>query len=178
MRIPRRAFAWAVPLLAATCAATSCGYHAAGKADLVPKTVHTIAIPSFANTTTRYRLTGWLPEAITREFISRTRYRIVPDPNEADAVLNGAVTNFTSFPTVFDPATGRASAVEVHVYMRVELVERATGKMIFSRPAFEVRERYQISTDPTAFFEESDAALERLARQTARQVVSAVLENF
>ena len=119
-----------------------------------------------------------LAEATTREFISRTRYRIVADPNQADAVLNGTVTNFTSFPTVFDPSTGRASAVEVHVYMRVDLVERATGKTIFSRPNFEVRERYQISVDPSAFFEESDTALDRLSKQTARQVVSAILENF
>ena len=54
----------------------------------------------------------------------------------------------------------------------------ATGKTIFSRPNFEVRERYQISVDPSAFFEESDTALDRLSKQTARQVVSAILENF
>ena len=58
--------------------------------DLIPKTVHTIAIPAFTNPTTRYKLTDQLPEAIAREFISRTRYRIVSDPNPADAVLKGA----------------------------------------------------------------------------------------
>jgi len=173
-----RASAIALPMVVAMLGAVSCGYHTAGKADLVPKTIHTIAIPAFANTTTRYKLTGWLPEAISRELISRTRYRVVPDVNAADAVLNGSVTNFTSFPMVFDPATGRASAVELHVYMQVNLVERATGKTIFTRPNFEVRERYQISVDPSAFFEESDTALDRLSRQTARQVVSAILENF
>jgi hypothetical protein len=169
-----QALAFAVPLVSAV----SCGYHAAGKADLVPKTIHTIAIPAFINTTTRYKLTGWLPEAVSREFISRTRYRVVPDVSAADAVLQGSVLNFTSFPTVYDPATGRASAVEVHVYLKVTLTERATGKTIFTRPNFEVRERYQISTDPGAFFEESDTALDRLSKQTARQVVSAILENF
>ena len=51
-----------------------------GTRDLVPKTVHTIAIPAFTNETTRYKLTDQLPEAIAREFISRTRYRIVTDP--------------------------------------------------------------------------------------------------
>lgn len=160
-----------------TCA-VSCGYHTAGKADLVPKTIHTIAIPAFANTTTRYKLTGQLPEAMAREFISHTRYRVVPDVNTADAVLQGSVLNLTSFPTVFDPATGRASAVEVHVYLQVSLIDRATGKTIFTRPNFEVRDRYQISTNASAFFEESDVALDRLSRQTARQVVSAILENF
>lgn len=156
----------------------SCGYHTGGHADLVPKAIHTIAVPAFANLTARYKLTDQLPEAIAREFISRTRYRIVPDSSTADAVLSGTVLGYTSFPTVFDPTTGRASAVEVHVTLRVSLVERATGKTLYSRPNFEVRERYQISIDPTAFFEESDSALARASQQTARQVVSSILENF
>ena len=158
--------------------ATACGYHVAGRADLVPKNIQTIAIPAFSNVTTRYKLTDRLPEAISREFISRTRYRIVSDPDQADAVLRGAVLSYSSFPTIFDPATGRASGVQLQVTLRVSLVDRASGKVLFNRPNIEVRERYQISTDPTIFFEESDAALDRASQQTARQVVSSILENF
>jgi len=168
-----RAVAGCVILLA-----TSCGYHTAGHADLVPKTVHTIAIPAFTNQTTRYKLTDQLPEAIAREFIARTRYRVVSDPDTADAVLTGSVLTNTSFPTVIDPTTNRASTVEVHVTMRLNLVERATGKTLYTRPNFEMRERYQISLDPAAFFEESDAALARASQQTAQQVVSSILDNF
>jgi hypothetical protein len=167
-----------VPVLCAVLFTSSCGYHTGGRAELMPKTIHTIAIPAFGNVTTRYKLTDQLSEALAREFISRTRYRIVSDPGSADAVLEGAVLGYTSFPTVFDPATSRASAVEVHVTLRLNLRERATGKSLYSRPNFEMRERYQISIDPTAFFEESDAALARASEQTARQVVSSILENF
>jgi len=158
--------------------AASCGYHAGGQADLVPKTVHTIAIPAFTNQTIRYKLTDQLPEAITREFISRTRYRIVSDPTTADAVLTGIVLLYRSFPTVFDPTTGRASAVDVHVNLRVTLVERATGKILYTRPNLDVSERYQISIEPATFFEESDAALARASQQVAQQVVSSILEAF
>lgn len=166
------------PVALATLLAAACGYHVAGRADLVPKNIQTIAIPAFTNVTTRYKLTDRLPEAISREFISRTRYRIVSDPDQADAVLRGSVLNYSSYPTIFDPATGRASGVQLQVTLQVSLVERASGKVLFSRPRMEVRERYQISTDPTVFFEESDAALDRASQQTARQVVSSVLENF
>lgn len=68
-----------------------CGYRVAGRSDLLPKTLHTIAIPAFSNPTTRYRLTERLPAMMTREFIRRTRYEIVSDPNTADAVLTGGV---------------------------------------------------------------------------------------
>jgi outer membrane lipopolysaccharide assembly protein LptE/RlpB len=165
-------------LLAFAALLTACGYHVAGRADLVPKSIQTIAIPAFSNITTRYKLTDRLPEAISREFISRTRYHIVADPAQADAVLRGAVLSYSSYPTIFDPATGRASGVQLQVTLRVSLVERSSGKVLFNRPNMDVRERYQISTDPAVFFEESDAALDRASQQTARQVVSAILENF
>ena len=164
--------------LIACLALGGCGYHIAGKADLVPKSVHTIAIPAFTNATTRYRLTERMPGALSREFLTRSRYRIVADPNDADAVLTGSILNFVSYPTVFDPATGRASGVQLVVFLRVKLTEKTTGKVIYERPSMEVRERYEIAVDPKTYFEESDAALERLSRDVARTVVSAVLEGF
>ncbi len=156
----------------------SCGYHTGGRADLLPSTIQTIAIPPFTNASTRYKITDGLPEAITREFATRTRYKIVVNSDAADAVLHGTVTNYTSGATVFDPTTGRASAVDIHIYLRLTLEERATGKILFSRPFMDVRERYQVSVDPAAFFEESDDAIKRASEQTARQVVSAILESF
>jgi len=170
-----------VRLVFATAAILSlagCGYRVAGHADLLPKTIKTIAIPAFGNLTIRYKLTDQLPEAIAREFISRTRYRVVKDVNTADAILRGAVLNYFAYPTIFDPQTGRASGVQIHVIMQVSLIERATGKTLFTRPSFEIRERYQISTDPGVYFEESDTALARVSVQAARQVVTAILENF
>src|SRR5262249_20645053 len=138
----------------------------------------TIAIPAFGNASTRYKLTDLMPSAITREFISRTKYQIISDPSQADAVLRGTVTNFISYPTVFDPATGRASTVQLSVFLRVTLTERATGKVLFERTSMEVKERYEISVDPKAYFDESEAALQRVSRDVSRSVVSAVLENF
>lgn len=155
-----------------------CGYHISGHADLLPKNIKTIAVPAFGNVTTRYKLADRLSGAVTREFLSRTRYRIVADPNQADAVLHGALSNYTSYPTVFDPATGRASGVLMVATLSVRLVNRATGEEIFSRPSMEVRERYEIAIDPRAYFEESDTAVERMSRDVARSIVSAVLEKF
>jgi hypothetical protein len=156
----------------------SCGYRFAATDTVLPKTLHTISIPAFNNLSTRYKLTDQLPEAISREFLTRTRYKIVSDPNTADAVIHGAVTNYTFNPTIFDPATGRAAYAELHVTLSVTLTERATGKVLFDRKNFDVRETYQISPNATQYFEESDPALKRAGQQVARSVVSAVLENF
>jgi hypothetical protein len=167
-----------VPIAVALAAATSCGYHITGHADLMPKNIKTIAIPAFGNVTTRYKLARLLPADITREFLSRTRYAIVADPNQADAVLTGNVINFAVYPTVSDPSSGRATAAQAVVTLQLTLTNRATGAVVYSRPSFEFRERYEISVDPKAYFDESGTAMERLSRDAARSVVSAILENF
>ena len=164
------------PLLFLVCG--GCGYRVAGRTDLLPKTIHSIAVPAFGNLTIRYKLGERLPADIAREFIERTRYAVIADPNKADAVLNGAIVNFVSFPTTYDPVTSRASAVQVVVNLQLSLVERSTGKMLFNRPGMEVRERYEISVSSATYFDESGPALDRLAKDVARTVVSAVLENF
>jgi RNase P/RNase MRP subunit p29 len=161
-----------------TAALSSCGYHVAGKGELIPTTVKTIAIPAWGNVTTRYKLTDHIPEALSREFLTRTRYKVVNDVNEADMVLRGAVVRYTAFGTVVDRDTGRATVVELHLLLQVTLTERATGKVLFTRPSFEVRERYEISGDPKQYFDESDAALDRASQEAARNVVSSILENF
>ena len=156
----------------------SCGYKVAGKADLLPKHLHTIAIPAFSNVTMSYKLTDRLPNALAREFIARTRYQVIADVNEADMVLTGGVANVIAYPSTFDPLTGRAAGVQVQVVMQITLRERATGKVLYSHPALDFRERYEISTDPQAYFDESAPAFERLSHGVARNVVSAILEMF
>lgn len=155
-----------------------CGYRVGTHADLIPQKIQTIAVPAWANITNRYKLTEKLPGAIGREFLSRTRYRIVADPNEADAVLTGAVVNYLSLPGVSDSQTQRATAVQISVYLQVSLTERESGKVLFTRPNMEFRQRYEISVDQTAYFEESELALDRLSRDVARTLVSSVLEAF
>lgn len=165
-------------VLAAAALLSSCGYGVTGKADLLPKTLKTIAIPAWGNNTERYKVADRLAGALTREFISRTRYEIVTDPSQADAVLTGAVLQIVPQPTVTDPNSFRAAGVQVLVIVQARLVERSTGRVLFDRPAFEARQRYEISIDPAAYFEESSPALDRLSRDVARNLVSAILEGF
>jgi hypothetical protein len=156
----------------------SCGYHVGGRADLVPKSVQTISIPAFTTFTTRYKLVDVLPKQIGREFLARTRFRIVNDPSEADAVLNGSINTVTAVPTVFDPTSGKATSIQVVVSATFNLIERTTGRVLFSRVNFIARQNYEIPVDPHQFFDERDPAFDRLSRDVAHDIVSAILENF
>jgi len=165
-------------VLALSSVLSGCGYHVGGKSDLLPRNIQTVAIPPFKNLTVRYNLADRLAGAITREFISRTRYQIVTEPSQADAVLSGTILTFTAYPTILDPATGRAAGVQIQVTLQLTLVERATGKILFTRPNYDFRERYEVSVDQTQYFEESGQGLERLSRDVARTLLSSILEAF
>ncbi len=92
-----------VAFLAVLAAFTSaCGYHVGNNTQWMPKTIHTIAIPAFGNGTLRPKLARLLPEGVTREFHTRTKYTIVADPKQADAVLNGTLASWSAFPIIFD----------------------------------------------------------------------------
>jgi Lipopolysaccharide-assembly len=164
--------------LALALALSGCGYHVSGHADAMPKTIKTIAIPVFGNITPYRKLPILLTADVTREFISRTHYAIVTDPSMADATLVGAVTNYISYPTILDPVSGRATSVELIVIMQLTLTDRHTGKVLFTRTGAEFRERYEVALDPQQYFDESSTAIQRVSRDVARSVVSAVLENF
>ena len=168
-------------LLAAVFAAVvsaGCGYHVAGRGAYLPKSWHTIAVPSFANKTLHYRLGQIFTEAMVRQLEQRTSYHIVPDPAEADAVLTGELTSIAAVPVLFDASSGRATTMLVTVEGRVKLEDRVTKKILYQNNHLVFRDEYELSTDPKTFFDEESPALDRIARDFSAQVVSGILENF
>jgi hypothetical protein len=156
----------------------SCGYHVGGKADLMPKSIQTIAVPAFTTFTMRYKLVDVLPQQISREFIARTRFHIVENPNNADAVLSGSINSAQVYPVVFDPTSGKATTIQVVVFLTITLREQATGRALYSRANYLFRQNYDVAVDPHQFFDESGPAFDRLSRDVAHDVVSSIVENF
>lgn len=159
-------------------ALAGCGYHVAGQASNFPETWHTIAIPAFVNKTARYRIEQQMTEAVIRQMISRTHYRIVQDTSSADAVLRGTVISIETTPIVFDTNTGQATTMLVTVHVQAELIDNHTQKDVYKANDMVFRNEYQISSDVRTFFEEEDPAVQRMSRDFADRLVSDMLENF
>src|SRR5262249_56196337 len=90
------------------------GYHVGGRSDALPKSIRTIAVPTFENLTTSYRIEQRLTAATVHEFIAATPYRI-SSADSADAVLRGKVLTLEAVPLLFDTQTGRATTMLVTV---------------------------------------------------------------
>lgn len=155
-----------------------CGYHVAGRYSSLPANLQTIAIPAFKNDTTRYRIEQRMTEAVIRQFIQRTKYKIVQDPANADAVLHGEVLSVLTTPMLFNATTGEVTMMLVTVHTKVALIDTRTQEPIYHANDMVFRQEYQISTDVQSFFQEQDPAFDRMARDFGSRVVSDVLEGF
>jgi outer membrane lipopolysaccharide assembly protein LptE/RlpB len=155
-----------------------CGYHVAGHDTALPKSIHVIAVTALENQTTSFRIEQKLTAATVHEFLTKTAYRIVSNPNEGDAVLRGKILSLDAVPLLFDTKTGRATTMLVTVQCEVTFTENASQKVLYHTDNFVFRNQYEISTDLKSFFEEQDPALDRLAQDFAQRLVSAVTENY
>jgi outer membrane lipopolysaccharide assembly protein LptE/RlpB len=172
-----------IVLLALWCAGVSvgvsgCGYHVAGTSPTLPAEWKTIAIPAFKNDTTRYRIEQRFTAAVIRQFLERTKFRIIQDPANADAVLTGEVVSIEASPVIFDATTGQVTTMVVTIHSKVKLVDTKTEKNVYHNDDVVFRDEYQISSDVQSFFEEEGPAIERMSRDFAAQLVSDVTENF
>jgi hypothetical protein len=156
----------------------SCGYHVGATADLMPKSVQTIAVPPFETLSTRYQLGDEFAQSISREFNARTRFRAVTNPKDADAVLTGRINSVTMGPQVLDPASGKATSVQLTVVVAVKLVQQSTGKVLYERANWALRQNYEVSVYPQQYFDESGPAADRMSRDIAHDIVSGIVENF
>ena len=154
-----------------------CGYHTAGRANLLPSDLRTIAVPAFVNQTQTYKIEQTLTAAVVQEFTTRTKYRITSDATSADATLHGTVLSTSTSPLTYDSNTGRAATVLVLVSMNVSLTDHQ-GRVLYQNPSYVFREQYQISQELSSFFEEDSPAFQRLSREFARTLVSNILEAF
>jgi len=156
---------------------SGCEYHVAGRATRLPQSVHILAVPVFINQTQTYRIEQILTHDVVREFIGRTRYRVVSTATDSDATLKGTVLSAQASPLTYDAQSGRISSAVVTVTMKVTLTDKS-GRVLFENPNYSFREQYQVSREVTSFFEEETPALQRMSQDFARTLVSDILEAF
>jgi hypothetical protein len=179
-RLLLRPLAALVPLtLAATLA--GCGYSLAGRGSALPAHIRTIGVPLFTNATSVFDVEQTLTQRVRLEFIGRGRYRVIPEDTGAEAVLTGAITAITVRPTAFD-GQQQASRYEITVVVKVEFKDVTTDKVLYENPAQTFKEEYDVTTGQSvsdaSFLGQNSNAMDRLATDFAKSVVTAVLEAF
>lgn len=171
-----------VVLLAVASATAGCGYSLAGRGSFLPDYIRTIGVPQFTNSTSIYDVDRKVSEQVRGELAGRGKYKIEPRDTGVDAVLTGDVNSITITPVSFNQQQ-QATRYVLTLSASVQFKDIKTGKVLWANPAMAFREEFEPTTganvtDVTAFFGQDVNALERIASEFARAVVSALLEAF
>jgi outer membrane lipopolysaccharide assembly protein LptE/RlpB len=158
-------------------ASNGCGYHLAGRGNTLPPSVHAVGIPIFINRTSRAEVEQRVTEHVIDEFTTRGRVRIVPGEEGADAVLRGTLYSYTTTPVVISEQ-GRARRYEILITARVVLSEVTTDKVLWSDDHFLFKRQYEVPATPSTYVDQEIVAIDEVATDFAKSVVSSILEGF
>ena len=162
--------------LAVLCA--GCGYHLSGKGSNLPAHVKVIGVPAFTNSTSRPELGQRVTEKVTQELVRRGKYRITQESNGADAVLTGVVESWTARPVQLGSERSEATRVSVTLRASVRFEDRSTGRVIYENDQYAFTKEYDVIGDPDRYFDTELGAVDEVATDFARAVVSAMLTGF
>ena len=160
-----------------------CGYSLAGRGSFLPADIKVIGVPLFKNNTNLFEFERRVTDRVRAELIGRGKYRVEPDATNVDALLVGEITNVWLSPAAFNDQR-QATRYVLTLVGNIEFRHvKDNNKVLWSNPSLQFREEYdvrttQLTTDAAAFLGQDAAALDRLATEFARSIVSAILEAF
>jgi len=155
-----------------------CGYHTLGAATHLPPDIRTLSIPVFATRTEANGTETAMTGAVIREFAARTGFRVTPSDNpNADAVLRGTILKQVVTPLTYNSNTQQTSSFVITIVVAVTLKAR-DGRVLYKNDNYTYREQYQSTVALPTFIQEDPAAVERLSRNFARQLVADVIEGY
>ena len=170
-----------------TASLSGCGYSLAGRGSFLPAYIKTIGLPLFINNTPIFDVERRVTDKVRTEFIGRGRYTVKSETTGVDAVLTGEIMSITLAPTAFNQQQ-QATRYALTLIAKIEFKDLKANKVLWSNPGMAYSEQFDVTsfvgtsgtTNPDAgtFLGQNVNALERLASEFARAVVSAILESF
>jgi hypothetical protein len=180
MGMTRRQWLGLASAAAVSAALPGCGYSLSGRGSFLPAYIKVIGVPMFVNSTPVFDVEKQITAKVVSEFIGRGKYKVEPTTTGVDGLLTGEIASITLSPAAFTTER-QASRYVLTLTARIEFKDMKANKVLWSNPAMQFREEFDVTTDvadPSAFFGQDANALDRVATEFARSVVSAILESF
>jgi TolB-like protein len=162
-----------VLLLVCASAFPGCGYTLSGKNTFLPERIRVIMVAPFENRTQRPEIEQRVTEEVARELSKRGRYKVVSAREGADALLEGAITEYRSTPVQLN-AQGRATRLETVVTLQATLRDVSSETVLWSQSGLVFREQYDVQAEVL----EENLALDQIAQGAAAALVNSMFEGF
>ncbi len=172
MSTPARAVC-AVLLSGALGLLAACGYTLGGT---LPGHIRTVGVPIFANRTTEPAIEGLITRAVVEAFSTNGRLRVVA-PADADAILEGEITNYSVGSIAFDPRAN-VQQYRLSVTLNVRFRDAREHRILFAESGLEERADFRVVGPVVTTIAREETALRAAAVDIARAVVNRAIEGF
>lgn len=180
----------AVAALLLALALSGCGYALVGRGVIVDPTIKKVGVPLFKDGTGKAGLDQKITEKVIEELLKRGRFDVVQERQGVNALVEGELVGYNNTPVGFSdaglpttPTTGTTTTTQATRYSitlraKVRYTKVGVDEPIWANDSFFLSEEYDLGTDPSAFFDREEQALERLTEAFSRSLVAAMLEAF
>jgi hypothetical protein len=165
----------------------SCGYSLAGRGSYLPKHIQVVGIPPIVNKTTYVGLDQPITQKVHEEFIGRGKFHPVSGTEGAHAVLSAEIVSFVVRAVGLN-AQRLANRYEFIVTLRATFTDVANKDkkdVLWSNDALTFKEEYELSVtgdindiNAATFVDQQRGAIDRMASDIARTLVTAITEAF
>jgi len=115
-------------------------------------------------------------EQVAVQFTRRGKYSVVSKRSEADAIIEGAITQYRTAPVQFTDEL-LANRIEAIVRVQATVRDLATDEILWSQGGLIFKEQYEVPQGED-FQAEENLALDQIARGVAQALVTSILEGF
>jgi outer membrane lipopolysaccharide assembly protein LptE/RlpB len=150
-----------------------CGYSVRGN---LPPHIKTVAVPMFANHTSRPGLETVITRAIVEAFSADGRLRVVA-PRDADAVLEGEVVDRQLSSIAFDPKAN-VQQYRLLITLNVRFRDQRENKVLFEQKSLSEQSDFRVLGSVSDTISEEEGALRAATVDIARAVVILAIQRF
>jgi outer membrane lipopolysaccharide assembly protein LptE/RlpB len=150
-----------------------CGYTVRGT---VPSHINTVAVPIFRNRTPEPAIESLITRAVVEAFSTNGRLKVVGS-GQADAILDGEITNYNVSSIAFDrDANVRQYRLLVTVNLRMRDVRRNT--VLFQQSGVSEQADFRVQNAVSQTISREETALRAAAVDIGRAIVSLAITRF
>jgi Lipopolysaccharide-assembly len=158
-----------------------CGYKVQPVGRPVGIDIESLAIPVVESTSSMAGFEGDFTRMIRQEFVSNSRV-VLTSREEAQMVLLGRIRTIKTDPLGYSLAVSNSYPVTssrwLIMTLEAKLVDRRTGKTIWTEKELEEKSSFQVGDDPLANRHNERQALEENARRLAKRIYLKTMERF
>jgi outer membrane lipopolysaccharide assembly protein LptE/RlpB len=154
--------------------AGGCGYSLRSN---LPPHIKTIHVSVLENRTQEPAIESFVTQALTEAVVTSGRVQIAASATQADAVLEGAIVEYSLTSLAFDRGAN-VTQYRLTIALSLTLKDRVKNQVIWRQDRVQDRSDFRVAGPVTVTLAREDAALRRAAVDVSRAIVSLAFEGF